>query len=353
MATIATSTGASAPIRYTIQRLGESRRNLGNPEKISLDITAVSDTGGASLFILDKPPMPLRVGDILLRQPDGLFAESAPGVNLFSQKESSMNLPNLPASLDLAQSEQLIPISIRPIDGEETQSVNARELHAFLEVKKDFSDWIKAQLEIFVKGADYEVFTQKGENPSGGRPLIEYALTMDCAKHVSMMSRTDKGMEARNYFLECERRAKSPVPALPNFTDPAVAAIAWAEQYKAKQKAESALAEAAPKVAALSRIEAGEKSLTFTEAAKVLGMKRDALTRRLHADGWIYRQNKSWVAHSAAIRAGRLEYKEARFTNADTGKEEARPYCHLTPKGLIQFAEIIGVDQGSRFELSA
>jgi phage antirepressor YoqD-like protein len=67
-------------------------------------------------------------------------------------------------------------------------------------------------------------------------------------------------------------------------------------------------------VSALSRIEAGEKSLTLTEAAKVLGVKRDALTKRLHAEGWIYRQNRSWMAHSSTIRAGRLEYKEGRIS---------------------------------------
>jgi phage antirepressor YoqD-like protein len=100
---------------------------------------------------------------------------------------------------------------------------------------------------------------------------------------------------------------------------------------------EAKVQEQAPKVAALERISAGEKSLTLTQAAKLLGRKRDDVARRMHILGWIYRQNGSWVAHSAAIRAGRLEYKEAHFTNED-GFEAAKPYCHITPKGLTELA---------------
>jgi phage antirepressor YoqD-like protein len=123
------------------------------------------------------------------------------------------------------------------------------------------------------------------------------------------------------------------------------------EREAAVQKAallENRVEEQAPKVAALERIEAGKKSLTITEAAKVLGVKRDELTKRLHAEGWIYRQNRSWVAHSAQIHAGRMEYKEAHYTD-DDGNETARPYCHLTPKGLSRFAQIIGTNRDGLF----
>ncbi|MDR1889349.1 MAG: antA/AntB antirepressor family protein [Zoogloeaceae bacterium] len=127
----------------------------------------------------------------------------------------------------------LIAINPATIGGETVQTVNARELHAFLEVKKDFSDWIKAQLELFVQGVDYAVFNhneyanifpQKGENSqpceARGRKPVEYALTIECAKHISMMSRTEKGKQARNYFIACERQVKAGVSSLPkNLTE--------------------------------------------------------------------------------------------------------------------------------------
>ena len=89
-------------------------------------------------------------------------------------------------------------------------------LHAFLEVKKDFSNWIKKQIERarLVEGRDYIIFAQKGENTGRGRSSLEYYLTIEAAKHIAMMSGCDKGFEVRNYFLECERIAKQPPVAI-------------------------------------------------------------------------------------------------------------------------------------------
>ncbi|MDR1648307.1 MAG: antA/AntB antirepressor family protein [Zoogloeaceae bacterium] len=332
------TTGALAPVRHTIRRLEETRRHPFRPEKISLDITSDS-----TLFIINKPSFPIRLGDILTRTTEGLFHPDAPGVNLFEEKlmltETSGYIQELPFPPVLAK--PLIPVSVRTLDGAQTQTVNARELHEFLENGDKFATWIKDRIQQFnfAQGIDFEVFREIPKNSNGGRPSEEYALTLDMAKELSMVERNEKGKQARQYFIECERRAKQTAPiAIPtNLRD---ALLLAAELEEKREAAEAALALAAPKVAALSRIEAGEKSLTITEAAKVLGVKRDVLTKRLNAEGWIYRQNKSWVAHSAQIHAGRLEYKEAHFTD-DDGHEVAKPYCHLTPKGLAQLAQMM------------
>ena len=91
--------------------------------------------------------------------------------------------------------------------------MDARKLHAYLEVGKDFSTWIKARINAygFVEGVDYvkeEVFPNSGENPLGGRPSAEYHLTLDMAKELAMVERNQKGKEARRYFIECERIAR-------------------------------------------------------------------------------------------------------------------------------------------------
>lgn len=111
---------------------------------------------------------------------------------------------------------QLIEINNRKIAGKEIQTVNARELHTGLAVAKDFSDWIKAQIKRarLQQNIDYLVIPQKGENPSGGRPVLEYYLTVEAAKHISMLSGTDKGFEVRNYFIECERKVLAPSNAV-------------------------------------------------------------------------------------------------------------------------------------------
>lgn len=88
------------------------------------------------------------------------------------------------------------------------QAVSARELHSFLESKKDFSSWIKHRIEKYdlVENQDYVRFTQKGE--ANNATLIEYALTLDAAKELSMVEGNTKGKQARKYFIEVEKKAR-------------------------------------------------------------------------------------------------------------------------------------------------
>ncbi len=104
----------------------------------------------------------------------------------------------------------LIEINKHEIDGQGITTVSARELHEFLEVGRDFSTWIKGRVEEykFKENQDFIVFPQIGENPNGGRPQLEYALTLDMAKELCMVEKNEKGREARLYFIECERIAK-------------------------------------------------------------------------------------------------------------------------------------------------
>lgn len=94
--------------------------------------------------------------------------------------------------------------------------VSARDLYEFLEVKTDFSDWCKRMYGYgFIENIDYSLlkigerdFTSNLGKSHLGRPTIDYALTLDCAKEISMLQRTEKGKEARLYFIECERRIR-------------------------------------------------------------------------------------------------------------------------------------------------
>ena len=101
------------------------------------------------------------------------------------------------------------------------QVVSARELHKFLESKQEFANLIKNRIDKygFVENQDFEVFDNFINNPNGGRPLKEYALTIDMAKELAMVEGNEKGKQARRYFIECERLAKQLIntqqPALP------------------------------------------------------------------------------------------------------------------------------------------
>ena len=112
----------------------------------------------------------------------------------------------------------LIHIHLQAIGTEQMQTVNARDLHTFLKNKDMFANWIKDRIDQFgfVENQDFVSFLENPKKPRGGRPSAEYHLTLDMAKELSMVERTTKGKEARQYFIECERVARTVnVPALP------------------------------------------------------------------------------------------------------------------------------------------
>lgn len=93
------------------------------------------------------------------------------------------------------------------------QVVSARELHKFLESKQEFANWIKNRIDKygFVENQDFEVFDNFINNPSGGRPLKEYALTIDMAKELAMVEGNERGKQARQYFIACEKKLREVV----------------------------------------------------------------------------------------------------------------------------------------------
>ena len=101
--------------------------------------------------------------------------------------------------------QELIKIEKRVIGAEETNSVNARDLHKALEIKKDFTNWIKTQISRagLRKDVDYKIITVES---SGIRPLKEYIITTDSSKHIAMMSQGKKAKEVRDYFIAVEKK---------------------------------------------------------------------------------------------------------------------------------------------------
>lgn len=88
------------------------------------------------------------------------------------------------------ESGELIPLQ----DYNGKKAVSARLLYLFLESKQQFTDWIKIRIEQcdLIENQDFEVFQNFMKNPNGGRPLTEYALTIDSAKEISMMEGNEK-----------------------------------------------------------------------------------------------------------------------------------------------------------------
>lgn len=114
---------------------------------------------------------------------------------------------------------ELIPIQ----ENNGKKAVNARDLHSFLQVGKDFSTWIKGRINKydFVEGKDFEPLyfdyqgnllnirlPQNGESENQQVSKIEYALSISMAKELSMLENNERGKQARKYFIACEENKR-------------------------------------------------------------------------------------------------------------------------------------------------
>jgi anti-repressor protein len=103
----------------------------------------------------------------------------------------------------------LIPVFTAEIGGVAMPVVNARDLHDFLELKSNYSDWIKKRVTVykFIENEDFSLISENTEiktGRGGDRRSIDCLLTLDMAKELGMLERNDKGRMVRKYFIDCE-----------------------------------------------------------------------------------------------------------------------------------------------------
>lgn len=101
---------------------------------------------------------------------------------------------------------------IKIVESNGKQAVSARELHQFLEAGSNVNTWFKNQVEraMLIEGED---FIQISEQSTGGRPSTDYAISINSAKEIAMLNGGDKGKQARQYFIECEKQLQKSLPS--------------------------------------------------------------------------------------------------------------------------------------------
>lgn len=178
-------------------------------------------------------------------------------------------------------------ILVREKDGR--QAVSGRDLHAFLGLGRDYTNWFKSMVEYgFIDGQD---FTPVRAESTGGRPGIDHALTLDMAKELAMIQRTSKGKEARQYFIEVERQSRQ-VPALPRTYAEALRELADTAERTVALEAKAA--EDAPKVLFADAVATSEDSILVARLAVILKQNgvdigEVRLFRTLREDGYLCR----------------------------------------------------------------
>lgn len=173
--------------------------------------------------------------------------------------------------------QNIIPLTTT---SEGVQAVMGRDLHAFLEVQSNYTTWVNRLIEKygFIAGQD---FIPKLEKSSGGRPSENHVLTMDMAKEISMVQNNQKGREARQYFIECEKRAKQIASFNPELL-PRVELLQLAlESERARLELEKKNSEMAPKAEAYDAFLGDGGCYSVSAVAKMLGIGPRRLFRHL------------------------------------------------------------------------
>lgn len=209
-----------------------------------------------------------------------------------------------------------IQILEKQVGLEKIQSVNARELHARLGVETRFDIWIERRLQdsMALKGTDYEVSIKNEHNPLGGRPSSEYIITIDMAKHIAMLERTEKGREIRQYFINVEKKAREHFSQKTELSCDEKAARSF-EAYKRigelVQLPASTIVSEASKIVdrqygtnfveftknspLLDHVKKSEEFLEPTEIGERLGISAISLNKKLAELGFQTKEGSSWV----------------------------------------------------------
>ena len=167
-----------------------------------------------------------------------------------------------------------------------TQTVSARELHKGLCIEKRFSAWFEANSQNFIEGEDFtSVLTSTVVNNGAERELQDYALSVDMAKHICLMSRTEKGKEVRQYLIDLEKAWNTPEQVMAR-------ALKVADQTIASLTL--TVAEMKPKADFFDAVADSKSAIPMNEVAKVLGVHgygRNNLFEFLRNEGILDRNN--------------------------------------------------------------
>ncbi|UNE55451.1 antA/AntB antirepressor family protein [Bartonella machadoae] len=236
----------------------------------------------------------------------------------------------------------LIEIREQVIDQETVQTVNARELHTFLEITSKFADWIKNRIKEckFRENIDFIGFSKFLEK--GGRPSIEYYLTLDMAKHLAMIERNEKGHQAREYFIECEKLAKQVATPQIDYSSPqAMIGFLNHLQNQIEQK-DHVIAELEPKAKALDGLKRSDGLFGLIESAKMLEIRPKDLTDYLRKHDWGYRRAPSapLLPYQDKIKKGLMDCPAITIQRPD-GTEKVLPSTKITSRGLACLREQI------------
>lgn len=230
---------------------------------------------------------------------------------------------------------ELIKVTVK----NDQQLVNARDLYKGLGIKRRFSAWWEQNGKEFEEDIDFQpVLISTPRENRGNIELQDYALTIDMAKQLCLLSRTKKGKEYREYLIEIEKKWNDPQNVVQRAMD-----ILHSENLQLKLENKSLnrqLEESNKKASYLDVILGTTDAMVTTQIAMDYGYTAVKFNKLLHALGIQHKVNGQWILYKAYMGKKYTTTKLHTYTDKH-GKDHAKPLTAWTQKGRRLIYDIL------------
>ena len=228
----------------------------------------------------------------------------------------------------------------------ERPTVNGRDLHDALQVKTAYKDWFPRMCEYgFSEGTDFCSFLSES---SGGRPAVNHQLTIDMAKQLCMIQRTDIGRKFRQYFIQVEDAWNSPEAVMAR-------ALQFANQQLALLRHQNMeltdtiavqnqqILEMKPKVSYYDVVLNCKDLISTSAIAKDYGKSAIWMNRYLHEKGVQFKQGDIWLLYQKYSQKGYTSTKTHSYPGSN-GETHTKVHTYWTQKGRLFIYELMKSD---------
>ena len=223
-------------------------------------------------------------------------------------------------------------------------TLSARELHEFLEIKTKYKDWFPRMCTYgFDENVDYRAMAQKRATAQGNETTyVDHEITLDMAKEIAMIQRSEKGKEVRQYFLELERKWNSPEAVMNR-------ALEYSrKQVKALMEEKQGLIEEnnqlKPKALFADAVSASNESILIGQLAKLIRQNgyeigQNRLFEWMRENEYLIKKGERYNQPTQkSMDLGLFEVKERTITNPD-GSTRITLTTKVTGKGQVYFID--------------
>lgn len=232
---------------------------------------------------------------------------------------------------------QLIPLIENGGNGGYTNDdilVSGRDLHDFLEIRTRYDIWFNRMKEYgFVENVDFIAVVQKRTTAQGNETTYtDHHLKLDMAKEISMLQRNERGRQARQYFIEVEKKWNSPEMIIQR---------AMQIQQRKIEQLEAEREELLPKATYHDIVLQSKSLVSTTQIAKDFGMGAPTLNKILHELGIQYKKGHRWYLY--------YEYQDKGYAQSKThviSADETKDHMYWTQKGRLFIYETLKNKKG-------